>query len=81
MFFYRPHPDYPSPLRARHLTGSGLFRLHVNEQGKVTSVEILQSTGHRELDDEGLKAFRQWRAKPGTEREVDLPLRFSMRPA
>jgi TonB family protein len=79
MFFYRPHPDYPFQLRARHFVGSGLFRLHVDERGSVTSVDVLRSTGHPELDSEALKAYRKWRAKPGTTREVDLPCTFALR--
>jgi TonB family protein len=81
MFVERPKPDYPYELRSRRLTGSGIFRLFVDEQGRVTNVSALQSTGHRELDAEALKAFMRWRAKPGSKREVDMPVTFTLRQA
>jgi TonB family protein len=78
MFIESPKPDYPLELRRQHLTGRGLFRMYVDEQGKVTSIKILKSIGHRELDAEAMKGFIRWRAKPGTRREVDMPITFTM---
>jgi len=72
-FIEHPRPGYPRPLRARHLTGSGRYRLHVDKSGKVTSVEVLRSSGHQELDAEAVKAFSRWRAKPGESCELDMP--------
>lgn len=77
IFTFMPWPDYPYKLRIAHMTGDGMFRLFVNEQGKVTSVTALQSTGHSELDAEAAKAYMRWRARPGTKREVDVPTTFA----
>jgi TonB family protein len=76
MFVFRPTPYYPIELRERRITGSGIFRLYIDEQGKVTSIGILKSTGRRGLDAEALKTFVRWRAKPGPRREVDQPVTF-----
>ena len=76
MFTFMPRPDYPYKARLFHLEGDGMFRLLVNEQGKVTSVATLQSTGHPELDREAVKAYMRWRARPGSKREVDVPTTF-----
>ena len=76
IFFYTPSPDYPYEARRQRVTGSGLFRMYVNELGKVAALKVLKSTGNGELDAEGLKAFIRWRAKPGPRREVDMPLTF-----
>ena len=73
-------PEYPYEARARHWTGSGLVLVHVNAGGYVTSARMLKSTGHRILDEAALKAFRQWRFKPGTVPEVRLPIRYTMSP-
>jgi TonB family protein len=78
MFTYHPWPQYAPELRHRGLSGSGLFRLYVDKGGKVTHVGILKSMGHRELDEQGLKAFVLWRAKPGAQKEVDVPLVFKL---
>jgi len=76
MFTFMPLPDYTYKARLFHLAGDGMFRLLVNEQGKVTSVVTLQSTGHPELDREVVKAYMRWRARPGPKREVDVPTTF-----
>jgi TonB family protein len=63
---YAPKPDYPFEARAQHLTGSGIFIIRVNvKTGRVAEVRIARSTGHAILDSAGVRAFRQWRFKPG----------------
>ena len=76
VFIAAPRPYYPYEARRSRITGSGLLRIYVDETGKVAQVKVLKSTGNRYLDDAGLTAFRQWRAKPGNRREVDMPLVF-----
>src|SRR5205823_907679 len=74
-----PRPEYPSAARLQHLTGSGVAVVQVDPRsGQVTSARILESTGHKILDDAALKAFRQWRFKPGTTSEVQVPIRYVM---
>ena len=79
MFVDRPVPKYPYDLRRLRITGSGLFRLYVDQQGVVRSVKILRTTGRRELDEESCKAFRRWHAIPGKSKEVDVPITFTMK--
>lgn len=76
VFIATPRPDYPYEARRSRISGSGLLRIYVDETGKVMEVKVMKSTGNRVLDDAGLQAFRQWRAKPGNRREVDMPLVF-----
>ncbi len=78
IFFREVKPDYPCEALRRREEGTGLFRLYVDERGKVTSVKILKSTGHQVLDAEGIRTFGMWRARPGERREVDVPLNFVM---
>src|SRR5438309_3479861 len=78
MFTYKPYPEYPYDSRSRHITGSGWFRMYVDQAGKVTAITILASTGNRDLDAEALRALIRWRAKPGERREVDMPVTFTM---
>ena len=59
-------PDYPTEARQRHITGSGVVLLIVDRaSGRVTSVTMAQSTGHKILDDAAIHTFSQWRFKPG----------------
>ena len=76
MFVSRTPPHYPADLRRRRVTGSGIFRLYVDEQGKVTAIGVMESTGNKRLDAEALKALVRWRAKPGEKREIDQPVTF-----
>jgi TonB family protein len=77
-FSQRPFPEYPRWARARRLTGSGLFRLHVDECGRVTYVGILKTTGRKELDSLATTALLRWHGSPGPKWEVDMPITFTM---
>jgi protein TonB len=77
----RPRPDYPREARLRHETGRGVLILHVdNRTGRVTSVVIAKSTGHKLLDDAAVHAFIQWRSKPGVVPKglVKMPIAYTM---
>ena len=75
-----PRPEYPSAARLQHLTGSGVAVVQVDPRsGQVTSARILDSTGHKILDEAALKAFRQWRFKPGAASEIHIPILYVMR--
>ena len=76
MFISREKPSYPVELRRRRITGSGMFRLYIDEQGRVTKIGILKSTGNKELDASAMRAMIHWRARPGSKREVDQPCTF-----
>jgi protein TonB len=72
-------PDYPKEARLRHETGSGILILHVDRaRGVVTSVTVLKRTGHKILDDAGVRAFGQWRFKPGAVKDplIKVPISF-----
>src|ERR1700736_3630923 len=57
-----PTPRYPNEARRHHITGRGVYHLHVSyETGDVTSVEILTSTGHRILDDSAVATLKRWK--------------------
>jgi hypothetical protein len=44
---FAPLPGYPLGSEARHLEGNGMFLLHVRNDGSVSRVDIVQSTGHQ----------------------------------
>jgi TonB family protein len=54
-----PRPKYPLEARKHHWVGVGWFLMRVDEPtGAVTSVEILQSTGHKILDRAAVDALK-----------------------
>jgi TonB family protein len=77
---YAPKPDYPAEARTRHLTGSGIIMLDVDvATGRVTDARVVQSMGHKILDDAALDAFRKWRFKPGKAApHIKIPIRYFM---
>lgn len=74
---YAPHPNYPSEARSQRITGSGVCLVSVDPRnGSVTEASMAQSTGDRRLDNAAIRAFRQWRFKPGTVSKVKIPIEF-----
>lgn len=70
-------PDYPYEATIRGVTGSGVGILTVNSRGFVTSALMLRSTGQEVLDSAAIRAFREWRFKPGTPNRVEIPIEFT----
>ena len=76
---FAPRPDYPYEARRARITGSGVVVMQVDSAtGNVSSCLMAQSTGSVILDGASLQAFRQWRFKPGTVREVRIPITFTV---
>jgi TonB family protein len=78
---YAARPDYPIEARHKHMTGAGVFAMHIRRDGTVSSVSIIRSTGHKILDKAAIDAFIQWRFWPGTVTTVRTPINFSMKGA
>lgn len=51
--------NYPSSAAQRNQQGTCLLRITVDRRGNVTDVSLLESSGHRVLDDEAMQAVRQ----------------------
>ena len=75
-----PKPDYPKYARDRHWTGIGWYVMHVDTKtGCVRSVEVMQSSGHKILDDAVVSTFSRWRFEPGKAApRVKSPVTFSL---
>jgi TonB family protein len=62
-----PTPQYPLAARARHITGSGTFILHIQVRtGLVRYVDVEHTTGSTLLDSAAVAALKKWRFKPGS---------------
>jgi TonB family protein len=59
-------PGYPDAARKRGEHGTLEMLLLVNEQGDVSQVKVLKSTGSPDLDRAGLEITRSWKLAPGT---------------
>ncbi len=57
-------PKYPSRYRRRNIEGEVKLELIVDENGQVTTVKILESSGYNLMDQSAMTAVRQWKFKP-----------------
>ncbi len=74
---FAPLPKYPEEAKTGHFTGSGLFALHIRQDGSVEHVDMIQSIGHPILDEAAATAFRQWRFHPNkTAWVIRIPIRY-----
>jgi protein TonB len=65
MWISAPAPEYPPEALKRHLTGHGVFNLKIGPKNyTVSQVTVLQSTGHKILDDAAIQALSRWRGRP-----------------
>jgi protein TonB len=51
--------NYPSAAAQRGHRGTCLVRITVDRQGNIVDVELLESSGHRSLDEETIRAIRK----------------------
>jgi TonB family protein len=75
---YSPAPAYPSSARSSSgaVKGTGRFRLSFDANGQVKNIVILRSTQNGALDQAAVEALRHWKATPGGEWELNVPITF-----
>jgi len=77
---YRPNPTYPNEARFHDgIARSGRYRVNFDATGLVRNVQVLQSTGADVLDRAAISGLQQWKAEPGREGFVVVPLTFQSR--
>jgi TonB family protein len=58
--------DYPLAAQLERLEGEVMLAVFVNKKGEVEQVELLQSSGHEELDEAALQFTKTLQYNPGT---------------
>jgi protein TonB len=76
---YAPAPVFPPELSRPGVSGSGRFRLSFDARGKVTNIQIIQSTGNQLFDQSAINTLRQWKSAPGREWVATVPVTFQTR--
>ena len=72
-----PEPHYPHGIERITIRAQGVYRLTINPQtGGVDEVGILRRCGDSRLDASCVMAFFQWKFKPGTLKQLDVPVVF-----
>jgi protein TonB len=78
-------PRYPRSARRRGQQGTVVLSVYVDEQGRVAKLRLLDSSGHRALDNAALQAVKDWIFEPGVQGGtkaamwVKVPVRFVLR--
>ncbi|HEY2104104.1 MAG TPA: TonB family protein [Chthoniobacterales bacterium] len=75
---YAPAPRYPQEVRRSHwaIRGSGSFRVMFDSRGHAAGVQTVRSTGNPLLDESAVSALHEWRAQPGQEWSLVVPITF-----
>jgi protein TonB len=83
-YVQNPPPPYPALAKQMHQEGIVMLSVDVDREGDPVSVDIIQSSGFRLLDQAALKAVRHWKFQPGrmgdipVESAVTVPIRFRL---
>ena len=76
---FTPKPDYAWSAQTNHVQGTGIFQLRIRPDGTVSSVELIRSTGWRDLDKSCTATFSKWRFRPvGRSNTIKVPITFSL---
>jgi TonB family protein len=77
---FAPFPEYSEYARRFRYQGTVKLRVTIGRQGLVSNVEILQSSGHSDLDNAAVVAVRRWRAHKRYEGTTGVvPVTFTVR--
>lgn len=60
----KKHQRYPRIAQTRGIEGEVKLNIHIDDQGNITGVEIMESSGNRALDDAATTAAQQSQLKP-----------------
>jgi len=71
---YRPRGDgWSGSPTMENTYHDGVFLLEVRPDGTVSEVKMIKSMGYAELNLHAIRWFKQWRFKPNTVTEVQIP--------
>ena len=74
-----PMPQYPRTTPWTNKRGEGLYELHVGDDGNVSAVNVLKSSGDATFDQITVASLRRWRLRRGP-LVLELPLSFTLTP-
>jgi len=74
---YAPKPPYPTAALQQHFTGRGIYKMDL-DNGTPYDVRIVQSAGHKILDDAAVETLRTWRFQPHRLTWATIPIDFRL---
>ena len=77
LFVAGVEPEYPETSKRLGEHGSVICRLFVGDDGRVTRVDVVRSSGYPRLDNAALKALRGWRFVAALDQGLSVPSEFT----
>lgn len=75
-----PFPSYPMEARLRHEEGAVRIQVKIGANGNVVRADVVQSSGHKVLDDAAIRAVQRWKAHPQyAGQTLSFPVLFEIR--
>ena len=75
-------PHYPFIALKRHIQGTVIISILIDEMGQSKQIKIKQSSGFDILDNSALKAVQKWQFKPASTQKsaqwLDIPIEFKI---
>ena len=65
-------PQYPPEEQRRGITGTVTVGLTYDANGNVTDVQVIKSSGNRNLDRAAVKAAKRWKVNPAVRNGVKV---------
>ena len=76
-------PVYPYQARIRGIEGDVVLKIHIDNGGVPSRIEMIHSSGYNILDQAAIKGVEKWRFDPASKNGVNIPFwiekRFSFR--
>lgn len=76
---FNPTPKYPRTAILRGWEGETVASLNIDREGVVSSVQIIQSSGHEILDEAVAGTLKTWKFEKGAVRMQEIPVRFVLK--
>jgi protein TonB len=70
---FRTRPTYPSKAKAKNITGRVTFKLLVDKDGMVKTIEIIDAEPQGVFEEATVNAVRQWRFQPAKVKGKPVP--------
>jgi protein TonB len=70
---YTPDPDFTKEARRKKIHGTVILETIVGTDGHTHDIRVLQPLGNG-LDEQAIKAVRQWKFEPGTKDTQPVPV-------
>jgi len=74
LYRQNPPPPYPGKARHRRLKGTVILEVRVSSEGRVDDLRIMESSGHRILDQAAMSSVRKWVFEPGRRNGLRIPM-------